>query len=155
MLRGRWPAGALWFAFIAGPLCEAPCSLCAGSTVDEGRELIGVVAGEAFGEDAPLPRPTRDLRDEVRGVMLVPRNDLAGVVASSLMGAASRGVAPLALRTVRLVCDVLLAGVEGARARRGVRGVFAERLLASVGFKGRGLFGVDRSMGILQAGVRC
>ena len=123
--------------------------------MDEGRELIGVVAGEALGEDAPLLTPTRDFREEVRGVTLVLRKDLAGVV-SSLMGAASLGVTPLALRAVRLVCEVLLAGVEGARARRGVRGVFAaDRLLASVGFKGRGLFGVFRSMGILQVVVGC
>jgi hypothetical protein len=125
--------------------------------VDEGRELIGVVAGETLGEDALLLTPTRDLRAVVRGVMLALRNDLEGVV-SSLMGAASLGVTPLALRTVRLVCGALLAGAEGARARRGVMGVFpfaAVRLLASVGFRGRELFGVFRSMGILQVVVWC
>jgi hypothetical protein len=105
--------------------------------------------------DELLLTPTRDFRDEVRGVILLPSNDLAGVV-SSLMGAASLGVTPLALRTVRLACEVLLVGVEGARARRGVRGVFAAvRLLASVGFRGRELLGVFRSRGILQTAVAC
>jgi hypothetical protein len=59
---------------------------------------------------------------------------------------------------VRLVCDELVEGVAGAEeargtARRGVTGVFpfaAVRLLASVGLRGRGWFGVLRSMGILQ-----
>lgn len=120
--------------------------------MDAGRELIGVVAGEAFGVDELLPTPTRDLRVPVRGVTLVLRNDL---VVSSLTGAASLGATPGALRTVRLVCDELLEGVEGTRgrARRGVTGVFplaAVRLLASVGFRGRELEGVFRSMGILQ-----
>ena len=125
--------------------------------MDEGRELIGVVAGEALGEEALLLTPTLDRRAVVRGLLLVLRNVLEGVV-SSLIGAASLGVTPLALRTVRLVCEVLLAGVEGARARRGVMGVFpfaAVRLLASVGFRGRELFGVFRSMGILQVVVLC
>ena len=128
--------------------------------MDEGRELIGVVAGEALGEEALLLTPTRDLRAVVRGVMLVLRNVLEGVV-SSLIGAASLGVTPLALRTVRPVCGALLAGVEGvegARARRGVMGVFpfaAVRLLASVGFRGREWVGVFRSMGILQVVVLC
>lgn len=120
--------------------------------MDEGRELIGVVAGEALGVDELLPTPTRDLRVVVRGVTLALRSDLEEGV-SSLMGAASLGVTPLALRTARLVCEELLEGVEGARARRGVMGVFpfaAVRLLASVGFRGRELLGVFRSMGILQ-----
>lgn len=123
--------------------------------MDEGRELIGVVPGEALGVDELLPTPTRDLRVAVRGVTFALRCDLA---ASSLMGAASRGVTPLALRTVRLVCEELLEGVEGARARRGVTGLFpfaAVRVLASVGFRGRELFGVFRSRGILQVGERC
>ena len=60
---------------------------------------------------------------------------------------------------MRLVCDELVEGVVGAEeargtARRGVTGVVfpvaAVRLLASVGFRGRGWFGVLRSMGILQ-----
>lgn len=121
--------------------------------MDEGRELIGVVAGEAFGVDELLPTPTRDLRDVVRGVTFALRSDLEEKGVSSLMGAASLGVTPLALRTVRLVCEVLLEGVEGARASRGVIGVFpfaAVRLLASVGFRGRELLGVFRSMGIIQ-----
>ncbi len=70
-------------------------------------------------------------------------------------GAARRGASPLALRTVRLGCEEVLEGVEGARARRGVTGVFpfaAVRVLASVGFRGRELFGVFRSRGILQGG---
>lgn len=117
--------------------------------MDEGRELIGVVAGETFGVEELLLTPTRDLRVAVRGVMLALRSDLG---ASSLMGAASLGATPLALRTVRLVCEELLVGVEGARARRGVTGLFpvaAVRLLASVGFRGRELLGALRSRGIL------
>ena len=103
--------------------------------------------------DELLLTPTRDFRDDVRGVILLLRNDFTGVV-SSLMGAASLGVIPLALRTGRLVCEVPLAGEEGARASRGVTGVFAAvRLLASVGFRGRELFGAFRSMGILQVVV--
>lgn len=98
-----------------------------------------------------LPTPTRDLRVVVRGVTLALRCE--GLALSSLMGAASLGATPLAVRTVRLVCEALLEGVEGARARRGVTGLFpfaADRLLASVGFRGRELFGVLRSRGILQ-----
>lgn len=123
--------------------------------MDEGRELIGVVAGETLGVDELLLTPTRDFRVVVRGVTLVLRRDLA---VSSLTGAASLGVSPLALRRVRLDCEELLEGVEGARARRGVMGVFpfaAVRLLASVGFRGRELFGVVRSMGILQVAEWC
>lgn len=123
--------------------------------MDEGRELIGVVAGETFGVEELLPSPTRDFRVAVRGVTLALRSDLA---VSSLMGAASLGATPLALRTVRLDCDEVVEGVEGARARRGVTGVFpfaAVRVLASVGFRGRGLLGVLRSRGILQVVERC
>lgn len=115
--------------------------------------MIGVVAGEALGVDPLLLTPTRDLRDVVRGVIFALRSDFEEEGVSSLMGAASLGVTPLALRTVRLVCEELVEGVEGARARRGVIGVFpvaAVRLLASVGFRGRELLGVFRSMGILQ-----
>lgn len=127
--------------------------------MDEGRELIGVVAGETLGVDELLPTPTRDLRDVVRGVTLALSSDLEEGV-SSLIGAASLGVTPLALRTVRLVCETLLEGVEGARARRGVMGGFpfpfaAVRLLASVGFRGREWLGVLRSMGILQVVEWC
>jgi hypothetical protein len=121
--------------------------------MDEGREVKGVVAGEALGVDEPLLTPTRDLRDVVRGVTFALRSDLDEEGVSSLIGAASLGVTPLALHTVRLVCEELVEGVEGARARRGVIGVFpvaAVRLLASVGFRGRELLGVFRSMGILQ-----
>jgi hypothetical protein len=120
--------------------------------MDEGREAIGVVAGEALGVGELLLTPTRDLRVVVRGVTFALRSDLEEGV-SSLMGAASLGVTPLALRTARLVCEELLEGVEGARARRGVMGVFpfaAVRLLASVGFRGRELLGVLRSMGMLR-----
>lgn len=83
---------------------------------------------------------------------------------SSLTGAASLGASPGAARAVRLVCDELVEGVGGAEeargtARRGVTGVVfpfaAGRLLASVGFRGRGWFGVLRSMGILQVVEWC
>ena len=76
-----------------------------------------------------------------------------------MTGAASLGASPGAARAVRLVCDELVEGVVGAEeargtGRRGVTGVVfpvaAVRLLASVGFRGRGWFGVLRSMGILQ-----
>jgi hypothetical protein len=81
-----------------------------------------------------------------------------------LTGAASLGASPGAVRAVRLICDELeegVAGVDEARgtARRGVTGVVfpfaAVRLLASVGFRGRGWFGVLRSMGILQVVEWC
>lgn len=117
--------------------------------MDEGRELVGVVPGEALGVEELLLTPTRDFLVVVRGVTLTLRCDLA---ASSLTGAASLGATPLALRAVRLVCEELLEGVEGASARRGVTGLFpfaAVRLLASVGFRGRELFGALRSRGIL------
>lgn len=41
--------------------------------MEEGREVIGVVEGDALGVDALLPTPTRDLRVAVRGVTLVLR----------------------------------------------------------------------------------
>lgn len=71
--------------------------------MEEGREVIGVVAGEALGVEELLFTPTRDLRDVVRGVTLALRSDLEDEGVSSLTGAASRGVTPLALRTVRVV----------------------------------------------------
>jgi hypothetical protein len=54
----------------------------------------------------------------------------------------------LLVRAVRLGCEVVVVPVEGAEARRGVRGVFAVRLLASFGLR---LFWGFRSMGILLA----
>jgi hypothetical protein len=112
----------------------------------------GVTEGVPLGVDETLEPPTRVLRAEERGVMFVASRGRVGVVASSWwVGAATarRGAEGLfALRRGRPGWEAGV-GVEGARASLGVRGVLAVRLLASVGFRGRGLLRVLRSMGIL------
>ena len=117
--------------------------------MDVGRELFGVAIGVLLGVDDVLSRPTRDFLDEERGVMLLLRNGLAGVVFSTA-AEVGFGVAPLLVRRDRVLCELAAEGAVGATARRGVMGVFAVRLLASVGFSGRGLFWLDRSIGILH-----
>jgi hypothetical protein len=85
--------------------------------------------------------------------MLLLRKGLTGVTFSWAVVAA-RGVLPMLLRAVRVLWELTVEEAVGATASRGVKGVvFAVRLLASVGFSGRGLFRSGRSMGILQ-GVR-
>jgi hypothetical protein len=87
--------------------------------------------------------PTRDFLDEERGVMLLLRKDLMGVDWSSCAGVLARGVLPTLLRTVRAGWALLAEATEGAR--RGVTGVFAARVLANVGFKGRPVLEFRRS----------
>lgn len=105
--------------------------------------------GVSLGVDEPLSTPTRDFLEDERGVMLLFRNALTGVTFSG--GAAlGLGVLPLLVRATRGGCELPVVAAAGVAARRGVRGVFAVRLLASVGFSGRVVFGLERSMGILH-----
>jgi hypothetical protein len=105
-------------------------------------------------EDALSPPPTRDFLAEERGVMLVFRKDLAGVVLSGALGATLGAAPPLLVRAVRVLEELTVDEAVGATARRGVKGVVvfaAVRLVASVGFSGRGLLRSGRSMGILRS----
>lgn len=121
------------------------------SIVEVGRELLGVAEGVTLGVDVALSPPTRDLRDDERGVMLLLRKAFTGVTLSTLATVGALGVVPLLLRAVRVLVELTVDEAVGATASRGVKAVvFAVRLLASVGFSGRGLFRSGRSMGILQ-----
>lgn len=126
----------------------------AKSADEDGRELFGVAFGVSLGVDAPLSPPTRDFLDDERGVMLLFRNALTGVMFSwATVG--SRGVVPpLLLRAGRVLWTLLAEAAVGATARRGVNGVFAVRLLASVGFSGRAVCWLGRSIGILLRVLR-
>lgn len=117
--------------------------------VEVGRDVVGVLVGVPLGVDDRLSTPTRDFLEDERGVMLLLRNAFTGVT-SSTTTELTLGVVALLLRTFRVDCALLAAGVavEGAAARRGVNGVFAVRLLASFGLR---LFWGFRSMGILLA----
>ena len=95
--------------------------------------------------DVRLSIPTRDFLEDERGVMLLLKNGLTGVT-SSYTVLLALGVVPLLLRARRGACALLVGGAEAVAARRGVRGVFAVRLLASLGLRE---FGVFRSIGIL------
>lgn len=117
--------------------------------VEAGRELLGVAVGVPLGVDEALSTPTRDFLEDERGVMLLLRKGLTGV-ASSRAVLLTLAVLPLLVRAVRLLCELFAEAVVGATASRGVRGVFAVRLLASVGFSGLGLLGWGRSIGILH-----
>jgi hypothetical protein len=108
-----------------------------------------VAEGVPLGVDEALSTPTRDFLVDERGVMLLLRNGLTGVTLS-WAAVATLGVLPTLLRAVRLLEELTVEEAVGATASRGVKGVFAVRLLASVGFSGRGLFRSGRSMGILQ-----
>ena len=66
-----------------------------------------------------------------------------GVERSSWAGVLARGVVPTLLRTVRAAGALLAGATEDAR--RGVTGVFAVRVLANVGFKGRPVLEFRRS----------
>jgi hypothetical protein len=103
---------------------------------------VGVLVGDM------LSKPTLDFLEDERGVTLLFSNTLAGVTFSGPV-ALGLGVVPLLLRVVRVLCELLVGVAEGAAASRGVMGVFAVRLLASVGFSGRGVFWLGRSIGIL------
>lgn len=107
--------------------------------VEDGRELVGVTPGVVLGDT--LSTPTRDLRVEERGVTLLLRYGFVGVAVSA--ATAALGGTPLVVRVVEVA------------ASRGVRGVFAVRLLASVGFNGRCVFWLGRSMGILLGVAVC
>lgn len=122
-----------------------PCSLGGKPIVEVGLDETGVLDGVSFGVDGGLSKPTRDFLEDERGVILLLRNALTGVT-FSCAPILTRGVAALLLRMVRLLCELFADAAEGATASRGVRGVFAVRLLASFGFS---VFGVFRSMGIL------
>ena len=117
--------------------------------VEVGRELVGVALGVLLGVDDALSTPTRDFLDDERGVTLLFRNALTGVTSTWAVGVAL-GVFPLLVRTLRLGCEGVAEGGVCATASRGVMGVFAVRLLASVGFSGRGLLWVGRSIGIIH-----
>jgi len=73
-------------------------------------------------------------------------NDFTGVT-SSCRAVLTRGVAPALLRGVRVVWLQLAEATEGAS--RGATGVFAVRAVARVGFSGRAVLLVVRSMGIV------
>ena len=62
--------------------------------------------------------------------------------------------APVLVRAVRVLEELTVDEADEATASLGVKGVFAGagRVLASVGFSGRGLLRSVRSMGILQGG---
>jgi hypothetical protein len=110
--------------------------------LEVGREEVGV----PLGVDEALSTPTRDFLDDERGVTLLFRNAFTGVT-SSWMVVLTLGVVALLLRMGRADCALPVVAVGGAEARRGVRGVFAVRLLASFGLR---LFWGLRSMGILH-----
>lgn len=116
--------------------------------MEPARELFGVPEGVLFGVDVLLLTPTRDFRDDERGVTLLLMNDLTGVERSSWDPVLVRGALGVLLRVVRAGCVLLAAAILGAR--RGVMGVLAVRVVASVGFKGRPLLAVVRSMGMVQ-----
>ena len=116
-----------------------------------GREEVGVALGVLLGVDDALSKPTRDFLDDDLGVMLLLRNGLTGVT-SSRITVFTLGDATLLLRIGRAPCDAFVEANVGAVARRGVMGVLAVRLLASAGFSGQEVCGVDRSAGILKSG---
>lgn len=150
ILRGRPPtADDPLFPTALCPLNPPVCSLVWWSIVDPGRELLGVAEGVPLGVDEALSTPTLDFREEERGVILLLRKGLMGVT-SLCEGAAALGVVPLLVRAVRVLEELTVEEAVGATASLGVKGVFAAvRVLASVGFSGRGLFRSVRSMGIL------
>jgi hypothetical protein len=146
VLRGRAAPPPL----LPTALCPLPWwSRCGKSTVELGRELLGV----ALGVEAALSGP-RDFRDEERGVRAeVVRKGLPGARLSADAGAAfEREEVPVLVRAVRELEELRVDEADEATASRGVKGVFAGagRVLASVGFSGRGLLRSVRSMGILQ-----
>jgi hypothetical protein len=116
--------------------------------VEAGRVFAGVLDGVPLGVDVELMVPTRDFLEEERGVTLLLMNDLTGVAKSSRLTVASLGVVLASVRTLRPDWELLADAAEGAS--RGVKGVFAVRVVASVGIKGRPLFMLERSIGIVQ-----
>lgn len=103
-----------------------------------------------LGVDDVLSTPTRDFLEEERGVTLLLRKAFTGVTSLCEEAGGLAGVVPLLVRVVRVLDELTVEEAVDATASRGVKGVFAAvRLLASVGFNGRGLFRSVRSMGIL------
>lgn len=152
VLRGRPPtADEPLLPTALCPLNPPVWSLVWWSTVEPGRELLGVTEGVPLGVDEALSTPTRDFLVEERGVTLLLRKGLMGVTSlCEGAGAATLGVVPLLVRAVRVLEELTVEEAVGATASLGVKGVFAAvRVLASVGFSGRGLFRSVRSMGIL------
>lgn len=114
--------------------------------------LFGVAEGVVCGVESALLPPTRR-RFPGRGVALAARYGLFEGVRSSGAGVWRRGVLVGVLRADREGC-VAPAAAWSEGARRGTRGVFAVRVVASVGFSGRPvLLVVERSVGILRLGV--
>jgi hypothetical protein len=107
---------------------------------------MGVPEGVPLGVEVGLATPTRDVLAEERGVTLLPMKALTGVT-SSWADVLTRGVLPTTLRGLRPGWELLADAAEGAR--RGVTGVFAVRVVARVGFSGREVLVLVRSMGIV------
>jgi hypothetical protein len=115
--------------------------------VDDGRDELSVAEGVALGVETGLLKPTRDFLADERGVTLVFIAPRTGV-RSSCEADGAFGVPAMVLRVVRRVGVLLAETAEGAR--RGAMGVFAVRVVASVGFSGRPLLVVlDRSVGMV------
>jgi hypothetical protein len=107
---------------------------------------VGVPEGVPLGVELGLATPTRDVLADERGVTLLLMKALAGVM-SSWAAVLTLGVVPTTLRGLRPGWVLLVEATEGAR--RGVTGVFAVRVVARVGFSGREVFVLVRSVGIV------
>lgn len=92
--------------------------------------------------------PTRDFLDDERGVTLLLRKVLTGVVKSSPATESPFGVFPVSLLSGRGGREVFVEVADAAR--RGVMGVFAVLFVARVGIKGRLLLTLCLSVGILN-----
>ncbi len=120
--------------------------------IEVGRDEVGVAPGVLLGVDEALSKPTRDFLDDDRGVMLLLRKGFTGVTSSRTAVFTLGVVAALLLRIGRPLCEVFDDANVGAPARRGVIGVLAVRLLASAGFSGHEVCGVDRLVDMLASG---
>lgn len=114
--------------------------------MEDGREATGVPEGVPLGVEPGLATPTRDVLADERGVTLLLMKALTGVMSSGAV-VFTLGVLPTTLRDLRPGWALLVAVTEGAR--RGVTGVFAVRVVARVGFSGREVFVLVRSVGIV------
>ena len=105
--------------------------------------------GVPFGVEFALLAPTRVFRADERGVTLLPMKAFTGVP-SSCTAEVGRGAVPGVLRAVRLAAVVVVFVEEAAEvASRGVTGVFAVRVVAREGFKGREELLAARSRGMV------
>ena len=91
--------------------------------------------------------PARDFLDDERGVTLLLRKVLTGVM-SSLATESPFGVFPVSLLSSRRGREVFVDVADAAR--RGVMGVFTVLFVARVGIKGRLLLTLYLSVGILN-----